>query len=122
MSTVAALAVLTEALSVTERTDERWCEAELERRMGEAHLVKGDPGAAERCFTQAIDIARNQSAKLFELRAAISIACLWRDQGKRAGAYDLLAPICCAWFTEGLGTPHLKNARALLEKLASAPA
>ncbi len=112
-----ALAILTEALSHMERTGERWCEAELIRRVGEAHRLKGDRDAAESHFAQAIEIARAQSAKLFELRAAVSLARLWSEQGKRTEARELLAPIY-AWFTEGFDTPDLKDAKALLNELA----
>ena len=93
----------------------------MSRRLGDVHLDKGDPSAAERCFTQAIDTARNQSAKLFELRAATKLARLWRDQGKRAEALDILAPVL-AWFTEGFDTPDLTDARALQTNLASSSA
>ena len=72
--------------------------------------------AAERCFLQAIDIAQRQSAKLWELRAAISLARLWRDQGKRDAARNLLGPIY-DWFTEGFDTPVLQEAKALLANL-----
>ena len=68
------------------------------------------------CFNEAIDLAREQSAKLWELRAATSLARLWRDQGKRAEAHDLLAPVY-GWFTEGFDTADLKDAKALLEEL-----
>jgi class 3 adenylate cyclase/predicted ATPase len=111
-----ALGILTEALSHTEQTGERWCEAELIRRVGQTHRLKGNRDAAESYFAQAIDIARRQSAKLFELRAAVSLARLWSEQGKRAEARELLAPIY-AWFTEGFDTSDLKQARALLAEL-----
>jgi predicted ATPase len=73
--------------------------------------------AAERSFQEAIAVARRQNAKLWELRAATSLARLWRDQGKRTQARDLLAPIY-SWFTEGHDTPVLKKAKALLDQLA----
>ena len=75
-----------------------------------------DP-AAERHYRQAIAVAERQSAKLFQLRASISLARLWRDQGKRAEARDLLDPIY-NWFTEGFDAPDLKDAKALLDELA----
>jgi predicted ATPase len=81
----------------------------------------GDPVAAEATYREAIAIAQQQSAKLWELRAATSLARLWRGQGKRREAHDLLAPVY-GWFTEGFGTPVLKEARALLDDLADAPA
>jgi class 3 adenylate cyclase/tetratricopeptide (TPR) repeat protein len=113
-----ALAVLAEALSHTERTGERWCEAELIRRIGESHRLEGNRDAAESHFAQAIEIARRQSAKLFELRAAASLARLWSEQGKRAEAREVLAPIY-AWFSEGFDTSDLRQARALLVDLGT---
>ena len=71
---------------------------------------------AETCFRQALAIAHRQEAKSFELRAATSLAHLWQSQGKRAEAYDLLAPIY-GWFTEGFDTADLQEAKALLEEL-----
>jgi predicted ATPase len=73
-------------------------------------------GEAEACFLQALAIARRQQAKSFELRAAVSLARLWQQQGKRAEAYKLLAPIY-GWFTEGFDTADLQEAKALLEEL-----
>jgi predicted ATPase len=75
-----------------------------------------DPAAAECCFCQAIDVAQRQSAKFWELRAAISLARLWREQGKRDAAPDLLAPVY-GWFAEGFDTPVLKEAKTLLDEL-----
>jgi predicted ATPase len=75
------------------------------------------PAEAERCFRQALDIARVQSAKSWELRSATSLARLWRDQGRRAQARDLLAPVY-GWFTEGFDTADLKDAKALLDELS----
>jgi predicted ATPase len=72
---------------------------------------------AESCFQQALDVARQQQAKSLELRAATSLARLWQQQGKRAEAHDLLAPIY-GWFTEGWDTADLQEAKALLEALA----
>jgi predicted ATPase len=80
-------------------------------------LATGDAGAAEASYHEAIAIAQRQCAKLWELRAATSLARLWRDQGKRAEARDLLAPVY-GWFTEGFGTPVLQEAKALLAELA----
>jgi predicted ATPase len=79
-------------------------------------LAGHDPAAAERSFFRAISIAQQQRAKFWELRAAISLTRLWREQGKRDAARDLLAPLY-GWFTEGLDTPVLKEARALLDEL-----
>jgi predicted ATPase len=112
-----ALAILTEALSDVNRTGARWCEAELTRQVGEAHRSKGDRDAAECHFAQAIEIARGQSAKMFELRAAVSLARLWSEQGKRAEARELLAPTY-EWFTEGFNLRDLKEAKALLSDLS----
>jgi len=111
-----ALAILTEALSQVKRTGERWCEAELTRQVGEVHRLKGDRDAAESHFAQAIEITRGQSAKLFELRAAVSLARLWSEQGKCAEARELLAPTY-EWFTEGFNMPDLKEAKTLLDEL-----
>jgi len=113
-----ALAILTEALSHVNRTGERWFDAELTRQVGEAHRLKGDGDAAESHFTRAIEIARGQSAKLFELRAAVSLALLWSGQGKRAEAREMLAPTY-GWFTEGFNLRDLKEAKALFEELNS---
>ena len=73
-----------------------------------------DDGAAEASFREAICVAQHQRAKTWELRAAMSMARLWRDQGKRDEARDLLAPVY-GWFTEGFDTPDLKDAKALLD-------
>ena len=80
-------------------------------------LCSGDRATAEQSYPQALTVARPQSAKLFELRAAISLGRLWRDQGKRIEARDLLAPIY-GWFPEGFDTPVLRDAKALLDALA----
>ncbi len=71
---------------------------------------------AEDCFRTGLNLAIRQSAKLWELRVATALSRLWRNQGKRSEAYELLAPIC-AWFTEGLDSPDLKEANLLLEEL-----
>ena len=107
---------LVEAERLIAETEERWAEAELYRVRGELLSAGNDPAAAERSFSQAIGIAQQQSAKFWELRAAISLARLWREQGKRDAARDLLAPTY-SWFTEGLDTPVLKEAKALLDEL-----
>jgi predicted ATPase len=106
---------LTEALARVERTGERWFEAELHRLKGE--LQMRNQAGAEACFQGALAVARAQSARAWELRAAINLARLWCNQGKRAEAYDLLAPIY-GWFTEGFETADLKDAKALLHELA----
>ena len=97
----------------------RLIDPELLRLKGEL-LIACDPGAkadAEVAFCNAIDIAQRQSSKSWELRAAMSLARLWRDQGKVQQARELLAPVY-GWFTEGFDTRDLKEAKALLEELA----
>jgi predicted ATPase len=113
------LNTLDEALTLVEKHDERWCEAELHRLQGQLLLQQSPDNAteAETYFHQAIAIAQNQSAKSWELRAATSLAQLWHSQGKRQEAYDLLAPVY-SWFTEGFDTADLKDAKALLNELA----
>jgi len=102
-----------------EATKEKWCEAEVNRVAGEIALLTPEPDAAkaEAHFERALTIAREQQAKSWELRAAMSMARLWRDQGKRQQAHDLLAPVY-GWFTEGFDTLDLKEAKALLDELA----
>jgi class 3 adenylate cyclase/predicted ATPase len=107
---------LAEAVRIMERTEERDFEAEVYRVRGELLLAVGDRTAAAESFRAALAVARRQSAGLWELRASTSLARLWRDQGKRTEARDLLAPIY-GWFTEGLDTPVLKEAKALLDEL-----
>ena len=98
-----------------EQHEERWWEAEVYRLRGVLLLRQtGTPQAeAETWLQRALDVARRQEAKSLELRAAMSLARLWQQQGKRAEAYDLLAPIY-GWFTEGFDTADLQEARALL--------
>jgi class 3 adenylate cyclase/predicted ATPase len=107
---------LNDALQIVERTGERWLEAELHRHKGQLLLLQGHPAAAEELYCKAIGIARKQEAKLWELRAAVSLARLCGEQGHRVEARDLLAPVY-GWFTEGFDTPDLKQAKALLEEL-----
>ena len=116
--TAAGLQALTEALAVMDTTGERWWAAETYRLKGELLLQQGvlDASGAETCFQHAIDIARQQHAKSWELRAATSLARLWQDQGKRAEARKLLAPVY-NWFTEGFDTADLQEAKAVLEEL-----
>jgi class 3 adenylate cyclase/predicted ATPase len=111
-----ALALLDEALQITDKTGERWFAAELNRHKGELMLQQGHAEAAEELYCKALSIAREQKAKLWELRAAVSLARLHRDQGRRTKARDLLAPIY-GWFTEGFDTPDLKEVKALLDEL-----
>jgi len=107
---------LDQALQLVEKTGERWFAAELDRQRGRLLLRQGLPEDAEELYRKALGIAREQEAKLWELRAAASLARLWRDQGRRAAARDLLAPVY-GWFTEGFATPDLKEAKALLDEL-----
>ncbi len=109
-----------EALTVAQATKETWFEAELHRVAGEIALLSRQPDAAkaEAYFERALAVARQQQAKSWELRAAMSMARLWRDQGKRQQAHELLAPVY-GWFTEGFDTLDLKEAKALLNELAS---
>jgi class 3 adenylate cyclase/predicted ATPase len=115
--TVPGLSHLAEAAQIVEATDERCNEAELHRLRGELLNARGDPTAAEESYHHALAVAQRQSAKAFDLRASASLARLWRDQGKRTEARDLLAPIY-GWFSEGFDTPDLKEAEALLEELS----
>jgi predicted ATPase len=107
---------LAEAAKIVETTQERWAEAEMHRVRGTLLLSLHADAVAEDSYHQALAIARQQSAKFWELRAATSLARLWRDQGKRTEARDLLAPIY-SWFTEGFDTPVLQEAKALLDQL-----
>jgi predicted ATPase len=137
------LNVLAEALAVVSRTGERYCEADLYRLKGEFLLRRAEQGAsrtappatesltggeqggatdvqplrieAETCLCHALDIARQQQAKSLELRAVMSLARLWQQQGKRAAARELLAPVY-SWFTEGFDTADLQEAKALLDQ------
>ena len=115
-----ALARIDEALALASRTGERWTDAFLHCIRGKI-LLKRDPpntAAAEEAFHAAIAIAQQQKARIFELRAATSLARLWRDQGKRAEARDLLAP-AYGWFREGFDTGDLKEAKALLDEVVA---
>jgi tetratricopeptide (TPR) repeat protein len=106
------------ARRLAQEIDNRWFLAETFRLTGEVLLATGDPVTAEASYCEAIALAQQQSAKLWELRAATSLARLWRDQGKRTEAHELLVPVY-GWFTEGFGTPVLQEAMALLEELAT---
>src|SRR6478735_761098 len=110
------LTLLDDASQIVERTGERWFAAELNRHKGQLLLGQGHPEAAEELYRRALSIAQEQEAKMWELRAAASLAWLRRDQGHQAEARDLLAPIY-GWFTEGFDTPDLKEAKALLDDL-----
>jgi predicted ATPase len=109
-----------EAMTALETTKERWCEAEVRRTAGEITRLGPEPDSAkaQAYFERALAVARAQQAKSWELRAAMSMARLWRDQGKWDDARDLLAPIY-GWFTEGFATLDLQEAGALLHELAT---
>jgi class 3 adenylate cyclase/predicted ATPase len=108
-----------EALTAVATTKERWYEAEINRIAGEIALLPPEPNAAkaEVYFDRALGIACEQQAKYWELRVVMSTARLWRDQGKRQQARELLAPVY-GWFTEGFDTRDLKEAKALLDTLS----
>jgi predicted ATPase len=108
-----------EAMTAIKATGERWIEAEVNRVAGEIAAKSPERGTtnAEVHFQTALQIARKQQAKSWELRASMSLARLWRDQGKPQQAREMLAPVY-GWFTEGFDTLDLKEAKALLEELA----
>jgi predicted ATPase len=114
----AALTTIDGVIAETKRTGQQWFDAESYRIRGEV-LWKRDlatPAPAEQAFLTAVTIAKQQKARSFELRAALSLARLWRDQGKRENARELLAQVY-GWFTEGFDTLDLQEAKALLDEL-----
>jgi len=111
------LALLDDALRIGQKTGERWLVAELDRHKGQLLLRKGHAEAAEELYRKALSLAEAQGAKLWELRAAVSLARLWGEQRRRAEARDLVAPVY-GWFNEGFDTADLKDAKALLDHLA----
>ena len=112
-----ALKTVDETLAMTQRNGDCLNDAELHRLRGELLLLNGATDAeAEACFQQSLEIAQQQSAKSWELRAATSLARLWQQQGKTAEARQMLADIY-GWFIEGFDTADLKDAKALLEEL-----
>jgi predicted ATPase len=115
------LQVLAEALAIAEKTGGRSWDAELNRRKGELLLIeqskKHKVDEAVECFQNALNIARRQQAKSFELRAAMSLSRLWQQQGKKVEAHQLLSDIY-GWFTEGFDTADLKEAKVLLDEMA----
>jgi predicted ATPase len=115
----AGLQVLAEAVTRMATTEMRWSEAEMSRLQGVLRLQLASPEVpqAEACFQQALEVARRQQAKSLELRAALSLSRLWQQEGQRAAARELLAPIY-GWFTEGFDTADLQEAKALLEALS----
>lgn len=110
------LAAVEEGLAFTATKLDRYYEAELHRVKGELLLAGGGIAEGEACFARALEVARAQEARSLELRAAISLARLRRDQGRNAEARAVLAPVY-AWFTEGFATSDLMDARALLAQL-----
>jgi predicted ATPase len=112
-----AVTQLDSALQLVEKTGERWFVAELNRLKGQSLLRQGQPEAAEELYCRALSIAREQEAKLWELRAATSLARLGHNRGQRAASYDRLAQIY-SWFTEGFTTSDLREAKSLLDELA----
>jgi predicted ATPase len=114
-----AVGLLDDAIRRADETGERWFEAELYRIKGQLSLTSpsANKAKAESCLERAIEIARSQDAKWWELRAATSLARMWAEQGERQRADELLTPVY-GWFTEGFDTADLKDARALLEQLA----
>jgi predicted ATPase len=112
-----AATLLDHALQIVERTGQRWFAAELYRHKGQLLLQQGHSDAAEQLYRQALSIAQEQGAKLWELRAAVSLARLGRDQARRSEAHDFLAPVY-GWFTEGFDTQDLKGAKTLLDQLS----
>jgi predicted ATPase len=109
-----------EAMTTEKTTKEEWNEAEVNRTAGEIALKSPEPDTAkaEVYFERALAVAREQQAESWELRAAMSMARLWRNQGKRDEASELLAPVY-GWFTEGFDTRNLKEAKSLLEELVA---
>jgi predicted ATPase len=109
-----------DAINKVERSKEKWCEADISRIAGEIALISPERDAveAESYFERALSVARQQQAKSWELRAAMSLARLWRDQDKPQQARELLAPVY-GWFTEGFDTRDLKEAKTLLEEFAA---
>ena len=115
-----ALRCVGDAMNHAKSTKETWHESEVYRIAGEIALIspEADTAKAEGYFDRALTVARQQQAKSWELRAALSMARLWRDQGKREEARELLAPVY-GWFTEGFDTLDLKEAKTLLDELSS---
>ncbi|WGD53206.1 AAA family ATPase [Bradyrhizobium sp. CB1650] len=111
------LELLKDALALTAVSGEVWWQAEMHSLRGRLLAARGQHDESEACFRCAIEVSRGQSAKTLELRAATSLGRLWSDRGRNAEARDLLAPIY-GWFTEGFGTPDLKEAKILLDALS----
>ncbi len=114
----AGMAALDEAEDIATQVDLHAHDAETHRRRGELFLAMRKADEAEAIWLRSIEVARSEETKTLELRTAVDLAGLWRDQGKRTQARDLLAPVY-DWFTEGFDTADLKDAKALLDELAS---
>ena len=112
-----ALNTLDEAFAIIKQTDERHWESELYRLKANLILAQGNPVLAEADFQKAIEIARQQSAKSWELRTAIDLGRLWQKMGKKAEAHHLLSEIY-GWFSEGFDTPDLIAAKRLIDELS----
>ena len=110
------MAVISEALCFVQESDERHFEAEIYRLRAELQLLQGDDAEAEASFLKAVEVARRQSARSWELRAATGLARLWQKQNRRDEALETLAGVF-DWFSEGFETPDLQEARALLDEL-----
>jgi predicted ATPase len=110
--------LIAEALTAIEKTGETWCESDIRRIAGEIALLAPEPDVskAETHFARALALAKAQQAKSWELRATMSLARLWRHQGERNKARELLSPIY-DWFTEGLDTRDLREAKVFLDEL-----
>jgi predicted ATPase len=115
----AGIETIDEAFGLIAETNERWNEAELHLRKGELLLQLSEAEGAETSFQRALEVAREQNTKLWELRAATSLAQYWRERGRHNVARDILAPIY-SWFTEGFETSDLKSAETLLNELSRA--
>ena len=110
---------MAEALALADETEQHSWQAELKQIKGELLLAASSNNHAEAqsCFSQALDIARRQQVKSWELRAAVSLGRLWQQDGKCDEARELLAPVY-GWFIDGFDTPDLKEAKGLLEQLS----
>jgi predicted ATPase len=111
-----AVELLKMALAHGHQTGERWCEARVHHLRAQLFIESEEWAHAEQCLRRALDIAHQQNARSFEIRSAASLARLWRDKGQRRQAYDLLAPVY-GEFSEGVDTPDLRQAKALLDEL-----
>ena len=112
-----AMTLISEALQGAEATGEGWWNPELHRSRGLVLLAQNNLAEGEASIRQALELTRKQQAKSWEVRAATSLARLWGEQGRRAEAHELLAPVY-SWFAEGFDTADLQEAKALLDGLA----